>query len=113
MFFDEGSQPLPPLVAARFKEPEPGLVERIKEVVDSFQGNVAWRMTLPVPPRRNFVIATARVLDPLPSDQGKSYSQIEQELTMTNPSFGESANRDVVSLAARIRELKTVAPSSL
>jgi hypothetical protein len=68
-FFDEGSQPLPPLVAARFKESEPKLVERIKEVVDSFKGNVPWRMTLPVPPRRNFVIATARVLDPLPSDQ--------------------------------------------
>ena len=68
-FFDEGSQPLPPLVAARFKESEPKLVERIKEVVDSFKGNVSWRMTLPVPPRRNFVIATARVLDPLPSDQ--------------------------------------------
>jgi hypothetical protein len=109
MFFDEGPQPLPPLIASRFKEPEQGLVERIKEVVDSFQGNVAWRMMLPVPPRKNFVIATARVLDPLPSDYGKSYSQIEQELTMTNPSFGEAANRDVIALAARISELKSTA----
>lgn len=115
MFFDDMSAPQPPLVAARFKESEPGLVERIKELVDSFQGNVGWRMMLPEPPRRNFVIATARVLEPLPSDQGKSYSQIEQELTMNDPAFVEAANKDVAALAARIRELKNkmVAPSSL
>jgi len=40
------------------------------------------------------------------------YSQIEMELTMTDPAFGEAANRDVVVLAARIRELRTAAPPS-
>jgi hypothetical protein len=31
---------------------------------------------------------------------------------MTDPAFGEAANRDVVVLAARIRELRTAAPPS-
>jgi hypothetical protein len=106
VFFEGSSQPLPPLVVARFREPEPGLVQQIKEVVDPFQGNVAWRMALPEPPRRNFVIATARVIDPLPCDRGKAYSQIKGELMTTNPAFCEAASRDVMALAARIRELK-------
>jgi hypothetical protein len=95
-----------PVIVARFKSVAPELVERIKEAVDCFNGNVPWSMMLPTPPRRNYVIAPRRLLNPLAGNEVRGTWDLQRDLTNSEPSFGEAANRDVLALSARIRELK-------
>lgn len=99
------SRPIPPIIVWRFKSSEARLVERVVELVNSFQGNVLWKMVLPKPTQRNNVIAPVRLLELSPSEQ-KGIWEIQRELSIVDPAFGEAANQDVVPLAARIRELK-------
>ena len=97
-----------PVIVARFDSRKKEFTDKIKYVVDSFKGNVPWRVLLPKPPGRNFVIAPARLLEPLPGDESLSTWDLQNKLMTTQPSFGENANRDVPDLADHIRALREV-----
>lgn len=96
----------PPLIVWRFKSPNGPLEASIKKAVEGFRGEVEWEAYFG---RRNWVIAPKRVRQFLAEHSYRTDAEALNALAEDDPSFGESANRDVPRLAEHIRsQLKGV-----
>lgn len=91
----------PPVIAWRYKEPNPKIEQAIVDAVNSFPGSVDWEIRFC---GRNWVIAPRRVREFRETREFKVDIEALRTLANEEPKLGEMANKDISRLAEHIRK---------